>query len=186
MKVERNMVVRLDYALRDDDGVLLDATEGRVFEYLHGYGNLIPALEAALEGKGEGEAFVVRIEPEDAYGLHDESAVITVPRDRFSADVQVVPGNMVETQGPDGRIEMLILAVEGDQVTVDLNHPLAGLRLHFDGRIGGLRPGHPDEIKHRRVHPGGHHLMVEDSTYMGDWSDEGGANDSATEGGARG
>lgn len=168
MKVEQNIVVRLDYTLRDDDGEVLDVTTGRVFEYLHGYGNLIPALEAALEGKVEGERFAVTIEPEDAYGLHDESAVVVVPRDRFAPEVQVVPGNMVETQGPDGRIEMLILAVDGERVTVDLNHPLAGLRLHFEGMIGGLRPGHPDEIKHRRVHPGGHHLMVNDSTYFGD------------------
>ena len=179
MKVEQNMVVRLDYTLRDDDGEILDSTAGRVFEYLHGYGNIIPALEAALEGKCSGDRFALTIEPEDAYGLHDEAAVVVVPRDRFAPEVQVVPGNMVETQGPEGRIELLILEVNGEQVTVDLNHPLAGLRLHFEGAVGDLRLGHPDEIKHRRVHPGGHHLMVKDSTYVGDWDvgavDEGGA-----------
>ncbi|WP_407276109.1 peptidylprolyl isomerase [Halothiobacillus sp. DCM-1] len=181
MKVAQNKVVRLDYTLRDDDGEVLDSTANRVFEYLHGYGNLIPALEAALEGKAEGERFSVVIEPEDAYGLHDPEAVVTVPRARFAPEVQVVPGNMVETQGPEGRIELLILAVDGDQVTVDLNHPLAGLRLHFEGTVVDLRDGHPDEIKHRRVHPGGHHLMVQDSTFLGDWHDE-----PDTEAGARG
>lgn len=169
MQIEKNVVTRIDYTLKDDDDVVIDKTDGRIFEYIHGFGNLIPALEAALEGKHEGERFNVTIEPEDAYGLHDETAVIKVPRDRFDPAVELVEGNMVETLGPEGRIEMLILSVDDDEVTVDLNHPLAGLRLHFDVEVGALRMGHADEIKHGRVHPGGHHLMVADSTYTGDW-----------------
>ena len=171
MQIEKNVVARLNYVLKDDDGAIIDATESRVFEYIHGFGNLIPALEEQLSGKEEGDRFQITIEPEDAYGLHDESAVINVPRSRFDPAVELVEGNMVETLGPEGRIEMLILSVDGDEVTVDLNHPLAGLRLHFDVEVGALRMGHPDEIKHGRVHPGGHHLMVGDSTYMGDWEE---------------
>ncbi|MHB1230341.1 MAG: FKBP-type peptidyl-prolyl cis-trans isomerase [Halothiobacillus sp.] len=173
MQIEKNVVVRLEYVLTDDDAAVIDTTEGRGVEYIHGYGNLIAPLEAELTGKREGDAFQLTVEPEDAYGLHDDSAVITVPRAQFAPEVALVAGNMVETLGPDGRIELLILAVADDEVTVDLNHPLAGLRLNFAGTVGVLRAAHPDEIKHGRVHPGGHHLMVGDSTYMGDWVDEG-------------
>jgi FKBP-type peptidyl-prolyl cis-trans isomerase SlyD len=170
MPIEKNIVVRLEYVLTDDDGVVIDTTEGRGFEYIHGHGNLLAPLEAHLEGLCEGAGFELTIEPEMAYGLHDESAVITVPRARFAPEVVLVPGNMVETLGPEGRIELMILAVDGDEVAVDLNHPLAGLRLHFAGTVGVLRAAHADEIKHGRVHPGGHHLMVGDSTYTGDWT----------------
>ncbi|HQS02847.1 MAG: hypothetical protein B7Y07_05370 [Halothiobacillus sp. 24-54-40] len=168
MPIEKNIVVRLEYVLTDEDGVVIDTTEGRGFEYIHGHGNLLAPLEAYLEGLCEGASFQLTIEPEAAYGLHDEHAVITVPRARFAPEVVLVEGNMVETLGPEGRIELMILAVDGDEVTVDLNHPLAGLRLHFSGTVGVLRAAHADEIKHGRVHPGGHHLMVGDSTYTGD------------------
>jgi FKBP-type peptidyl-prolyl cis-trans isomerase SlyD len=193
MPIEKNVVVRLEYVLTDDDGAVIDATTGHGFEYIHGHGNLLSPLEAHLEGLGEGDHFTLTIEPEEAYGLHDESAVITVPRDRFDPAVELVEGNMVETLGPNGRIEMMILAVNGDTVTVDLNHPLAGLRLHFAGTVGVLRAAHLDEIKHGRVHPGGHHLMVGDSTYMGDFNsaeqrrdERGGAIDGLDDGAADG
>lgn len=171
MLIEQDTVVRMRYVLTDDDGEVIDDTAERGFEYIHGHGNLIPALETALAGKTEGDRLELTIEPEAAYGLHDETAVLTVPRSRFAPEVVLIEGNMVETLGPEGRIEMLILKIDGDEVTVDLNHPLAGLRLHFVIDIGPIRMGHADEIKHGRVHPGGHHLMVGDSTYMGDWQD---------------
>lgn len=164
MKIEKDRAVRLDYVLRDDDNEIIGAAEE--FEYIHGHGNLIPKLEEGLEGAVEGEQRMVVIDPEDAYGLHDPEAVIVVPRDRFSSDVELVEGNMVETTGPHGRIEMMILEINGDDIKVDLNHPLAGFRLHFDVTVGPVREAHPDEIKHGRVHPGGHHLMVEDSSYI--------------------
>ncbi len=198
MSIEKNIVVRLEYVLRDDDGAVIDATDGRGFEYIHGHGNLLRPLEDHLNGLNEGDQFALTIEPEEAYGLHDAVAVLTVPRDRFDPSVELVEGNMVETLGPDGRIELMILAVSDDTVTVDLNHPLAGLRLHFAGTVGVLRAAHADEIKHGRVHPGGHHLMVGDSTYTGDFKpiapgrdggdgvDDGSAGDAGGDGGGGG
>ncbi|HUX82289.1 MAG TPA: peptidylprolyl isomerase [Halothiobacillus sp.] len=184
MLIEQNTVVRMRYVLTDDDGAVIDDTAERGFEYIHGHGNLIPVLEAALAGKAEGDRLELTIEPEDAYGLHDESAVLTVPRSRFAPEVVLVEGNMVETLGPEGRIEMLILKIDGDDVLVDLNHPLAGLRLHFAIDVGPVRMGHADEIKHGRVHPGGHHLMVGDSTYMGDWQETDGTHGNEADGGS--
>ncbi|MGM0516861.1 MAG: FKBP-type peptidyl-prolyl cis-trans isomerase [Pseudomonadota bacterium] len=163
-RVAKDRVVRVHHVMRDDDGQVLAETQVDGFEYIHGHGNLIPGLEAALEGHAEGDEIEVTVEPEDAYGLHDAEAVVDVPIERIDAKAELVPGNMVEAHGPEGRIEMLILEVGENTVKVDLNHPLAGFRLHFSARIGPIRDAHPDEIKHGRVHPGGHHLMTSDSS----------------------
>ncbi len=162
--VEKDRVVRVFHVMRDDDGAILADTRVDGFEYIHGHGNLIAGLEDALEGHVEGDEIEVTVEPEQAYGLHDPEAVVDVPRERIDARAALVPGNMVEAQGPEGRIEMLILEVGDGTVKVDLNHPLAGFRLHFSARVGLVRDAHPDEIKHSRVHPGGHHLMTSDSS----------------------
>ncbi len=162
--VEKDRVVRVFHVMRDDDGAVLADTRVDGFEYIHGHGNLIPGLEAALEGHVEGDEIEVTVEPEQAYGLHDAEGVIEVPRERIEAQAELAPGNMVEAHGPEGRIEMLILEVGDQTVKVDLNHPLAGFRLHFTARVGLVREAHPDEVKHGRVHPGGHHLMTKDSS----------------------
>ena len=164
MPVEKDKVVRVFHVMRDDDGAVLADTRVDGFEYIHGHGNLIPGLEAELEGHVEGDEVEVTVEPEQAYGLHDPEGVVEVPRERIQGEAELVPGNMVEAHGPEGRIEMLILEVGDQTVKVDLNHPLAGFRLHFTARIGPVRDAHPDEIKHGRVHPGGHHLMTSDSS----------------------
>ncbi|KTG17154.1 MULTISPECIES: peptidylprolyl isomerase [unclassified Guyparkeria] len=164
MPVEKDKVVRVYHVMRDDDGAILADTLVDGFEYIHGHGNLIPGLEEALEGHAEGDEVEVSVEPEQAYGLHDPEGVVEVPRDRIEGEAELEAGNMVEAHGPEGRIEMLILEVGEKTVKVDLNHPLAGFRLHFTARIGPVRDAHPDEVKHGRVHPGGHHLMTSDSS----------------------
>ncbi|MCL7750756.1 peptidylprolyl isomerase [Guyparkeria hydrothermalis] len=162
--VEKDRVVRVYHVMRDDDGAILADSRVDGFEYIHGHGNLIPGLEAALEGHVEGDEIEVTVEPEQAYGLHDPEGVVEVPRERIEAQAELAPGNMVQAHGPEGRIEMLILEVGDQTVKVDLNHPLAGFRLHFTARVGAIRDAHADEIKHGRVHPGGHHLMTSDSS----------------------
>ncbi|HZJ81127.1 MAG TPA: peptidylprolyl isomerase [Guyparkeria sp.] len=164
LPVEKDRAVRVFHVMRDDDGVVLADTRADGFEYIHGHGNLVVGLENALKGHVEGDEIEVTVEPEQAYGLHDAEGVVEVPRERIEAQAELVPGNMVEAHGPEGRIEMLILEVGDETVKVDLNHPLAGFRLHFFARIGPVRVAHPDEIKHGRVHPGGHHLMTGDSS----------------------
>ncbi|MFP4154402.1 MAG: FKBP-type peptidyl-prolyl cis-trans isomerase [Halothiobacillaceae bacterium] len=168
MKVGKDKVVGLEFEVRNDLDELVDSSEGRAFEYLHGYSTLVPGLEQALEGREAGETFKVTVEPEEAYGLHDPAHVISVSRDKLDPGIELVEGNMVETQGPYGRIELMIVKFDDEHVWLDANHPLAGVRLHFNCRIGPVREAHPDEIKHKRPHPGGHHLMVSDSSYWGD------------------
>lgn len=161
--VSADHVVQVFHIMKDDDGRILADTTAEGFEYLHGHNLLIPALEQALDGCKTDDEISITVEPEDAYGLHDPESVADIPRSRIENDeVELVPGNMIQTYGPEGRIEMLILEVSDDAVKVDLNHPLAGFRLHFEATVGVIRKAHPDEIKHRQVHPGGHHLMTAD------------------------
>ncbi len=166
MVVSKDKVVMIQYTLRDDQGQVLDATpHDDAFAYLHGYGNLILGLERALEGRSEGDAFEVSVPPEEAYGAHEPAGVIQVPRASLSNEVVVEVGHLVQAQGPEGRMEFCIAAFDDDTVTLDGNHPLAGKTLHFSVKVGPVRDAHADEIKHRRVHPAGHHLMVADSSF---------------------
>lgn len=172
MIVEKDKAVYFDYTLTDDEGTVLDTTEGQgEFAYIHGHGNLIAGMEKGLEGRREGEAFEITVEPEEGYGEYVEEAVVSMPRSTLEeAGVDVEPGVRVQAQGPEGPIDMTIVDFDDDTVTLDANHPLAGKRLHFAIRVAAIREAHPDEKKHGRLHPGGHHLMVEDSSFDGDLS----------------
>ncbi|HES76403.1 MAG TPA: peptidylprolyl isomerase [bacterium] len=168
--VGADKVVFIHYTLSDEAGQVIDSTLGdEPLAYLHGHANLIPGLERALDGRAEGEVFEVLVAPEDAYGAHDPAGLIDVPRSSLSEEVEIAVGNQVQAQGPEGRMEFTIVAFDDEMVTLDGNHPLAGMALHFAIEVGTIREAHPDEIKHHRVHPAGHHVMVADSSF-----DEGG------------
>ncbi len=165
MEVGQDKVVFIHYTLSDAEGQVIDSTLGdEPLAYLHGHANLIPGLERALDGRSEGEVFEVVIAPEEAYGVRDPGGLIEIPRTALSEDVVVEIGNQVQAQGPEGRMEFSIVAFDDEMVTLDGNHPLAGVTLHFALEVGTIREAHPDEIKHHRVHPAGHHLMVADSS----------------------
>lgn len=178
MAVSQDKVVFIHYTLRDTGGQVLDSTvNDEALAYLHGHGNLIVGLERALDGREEGDAFAVVIAPEEAYGAHDPGGLIDVPRSSLSEDVGIEIGNQVQAQGPEGRIEFTIVNFDDEMVTLDGNHPLAGQTLHFEIEVGAIRDAHPDEIKHHRVHPAGHHLMVTDSSFDESMLDDSAADD---------
>lgn len=173
MKVGKDKVVFIHYTLSDAAGEVIDSTVGdEALAYLHGHGNLIVGLERALEGRVEGEVFEVLIAPEDAYGARDPGGLIDVPRSALSEEVEIEVGNQVQAMGPEGRMEFTIVSFDDEMVTLDGNHPLAGMTLHFAVEVGTIREAHADEIKHHRVHPAGHHLMVADSSADLDVADE--------------
>ena len=158
-KITQNAVVSLDYTLTNDAGDILDKSENGQFVYLHGANNIIPGLEKALNDKSLNEKFDVTIEPADAYGLKDESKKQVVGKEMFEADSPIEPGVQFHAQSPEG--EMLVITVtevNGDEVTIDGNHPLAGERLHFSIEVKEIRDASEEEISHGHVHgPDGHH-----------------------------
>lgn len=157
MVIEKNRVVSIDYKLVDDDGDLIDSSEeGDPLVYLHGNGNIIPGLERQLEGKNEGESVSCVIPPADAYGERDESLIFTVGKDEFEGS-EVEVGMQFEAHSESGAQIVTVVAVEGEEVKVDANHPLAGESLHFDVKIIGVREASAEELSHGHVHGAHHH-----------------------------
>jgi FKBP-type peptidyl-prolyl cis-trans isomerase SlyD len=158
--VSDGVVVAIHYTLKNDAGETLDSSAGAdPLEYLHGAGNIVPGLESALTGKRVGERFNVVVAPADGYGERDARGVQRVPRDSFPPEVDVQPGMAFLADGPDGEpVQVWVSAIEGERVVIDLNHPLAGVTLHFDVEISALRAAHAEEIAHGHPHgPDGHH-----------------------------
>jgi FKBP-type peptidyl-prolyl cis-trans isomerase SlyD len=151
-------VVTVHYKLTDDQGNVLDSSEGsKPMAYLHGAGNIIPGLEKALEGKAEGDSLQVRVEPAEAYGEVNPEGIKTIEKTAFQGVESVEPGMAFEAQTPDGTKQQIVVKkVEGDAVTIDTNHPLAGVALNFDVQIVGVREATKEELDHGHSHDGGH------------------------------
>jgi len=165
--VRRNRVVFVHMQVFDESGELLQSTEqDGPFSYLHGHGNLIDKLEASLDGLMPGEHCEIDISPAEGYGERVEDVIIDVPLSSLAEGMAVEIGTQVAANGPDGQMEFTVVGITDEQVTLDANHPLAGKNLLFKLQVEAVRPAHKDEIKHKRPHPAGHHLMMEDSSFQ--------------------
>lgn len=146
----------MDYALRDDEGNLIDQSQpGQPLTYLHGHQNIIPGLEAALEGKEVGDAIEVRIAPGEAYGETNPNLEQVVARDRFQGVSDIQVGMQFQASTDQGPVSVRVTKVDDETVTVDGNHPLAGKHLNFDVSIKDIRPGTEEEIAHGHIHQSG-------------------------------
>ncbi len=160
MQIADKAVVAIDYTLRNDEGEVLDSSEGaQPLAYLHGAANIIPGLEQALLGKKAGDELEVSVEPEDAYGEFSLELVATLERSMFEGVEELLPGMQFHASAPDGGMQVVTVRdVDGDQVTVDGNHPLAGQRLHFKVKVVSVREATAEELDHGHAHgEGGHH-----------------------------
>ena len=157
MQITDNTAVSFHYTLTNNSGEQLDTSVGaEPLLYLHGAGNIIPGLEAALLGKKAGEKLQVSIPPEQAYGLLDENMVQVVSKKMFDGmDVEI--GMQFHADVSYGSGVITITAINGDDVTIDGNHPLAGEHLNFDVEIVDVRPATADEIAHGHIHGAGCH-----------------------------
>jgi FKBP-type peptidyl-prolyl cis-trans isomerase SlyD len=152
--IGENTVVSMHYKLTDNSGEVLDSSEGaQPLNYLHGAGNIIPGLERALVGKTEGDSLQVEIKPEDAYGEVRPDMIQVVPRAAFQGVESIEPGMAFEARGDGGAAQRIVVKeVSGDEITVDANHPLAGVELNFDVQIVNVRAATEEEIAHGHVH----------------------------------
>jgi len=143
-----NLVVSMHYRLTDDDGNELDSSEGyEPMSYLHGARNIIPGLENALTGKVEGDSLVVKVEPAAGYGEVIQELIQTVEREEFQDAESLEAGMVFEANAPDGSLQrIMVVKVEGNEITIDANHPLAGVTLNFDVKIVGVRKATAEEI----------------------------------------
>lgn len=158
MQISTGKVVFIDYTLTDDDQEIIDSSRGgEPLGYLHGVGQLVPGLEAALEGRTAGESFQVVVSPEDGYGQPDPALVAVIPADQIEGVDEIEEGMQLHTETEDGEQTVIVTKIEGNEVTIDANHPLAGLTLHFDVTVREVRDATPEELDHGHAHgPDGH------------------------------
>ncbi len=154
MKIGENSVVSIDYTLKGDDGTVIDTSEGRdPLSFIYGIGAIIPGLEKELDGKTAGDSFAVTIAPEDGYGQYDEARMVEVPKEQIEGADGMTEGVQVQAQREDGGIEILTVASIGEKsVTLDGNHPLAGMNLHFNVDVKDVREATKEELEHGHVH----------------------------------
>ena len=159
MQIANDKVVTIHYTLTNDEGDLLDSSKDQdPLAYLHGSGNIIPGLENALTGRSIGDTFNIEVAPEDGYGVRDNEMVQSGPRSAFEGVDNIEPGMQFQAQSPDGIQLVTVIDLDGDEIILDGNHPMAGFTLHFDVEVINIREATQEELDHGHVHgAGGHH-----------------------------
>ncbi len=155
MNISKDTVVTLNYTVNAGPG---QPPESGQQAYLHGgYGNTFAKLEAALEGQAPGFATTLVLQPEDAFGVRDESLVRTIPKSEFPPGVKV--GGQLRGMTDDGREQVFnVVKIKGPQVLLDGNHPFAGKVLRFTLKVLEVRAATPEEVTHGHAHGvHGHH-----------------------------
>ena len=151
MKIDKDTAVTLQFKVTDLQGKLVeDGKEPSV--YLHGgYGNTLPKIEEALTGRENGYQVTLDLQPQDAFGVRDESLLRTLPKKQFPTGVKV--GGQLEGHGDDGHVMVFnVMKIKGDTVLLDGNHPLAGKALRFAIKVLDVRQASQEEIAHQHVH----------------------------------
>jgi FKBP-type peptidyl-prolyl cis-trans isomerase SlyD len=158
MQIADNMAVSIHYTLTNDDGEVLDSSiDDEALVYLHGGGNIISGLEKALHGKVAGDKLNVRIPPEDAYGELMEEMIQVISRDMFEGIDNVEVGMQFHADVSSGSGVVTVVNIEDDDITIDGNHPLAGIALTFDVEVIDVRAATEEEVAHGHIHGAGCH-----------------------------
>jgi len=152
MEASPDTVVTIDYTLKGDNEEVIDTSEGREpLSYLHGHGNIVPGLEKAIEGKTEGDEISVTVEPEEGYGPHRPELVQNVSMEAFAGIGEVEPGMKFNAESAQGPLIVTVTRIEGEQVTIDANHDLAGKELNFDVTVRDVREASQQELEQGKV-----------------------------------
>jgi len=154
-------VISFHYTLKNNEGEVLDSSSGsEPLSYLEGSGQIIPGLEEQIALLTVGDKRTVNVEAARAYGTHDAELVMDVPRSRLPKSEDLAVGDQFAGRGPDGEAGNIFTVVNlsEESVTLDGNHPLAGVDLTFEVEITEMREATADEVAHGHAHgPGGHH-----------------------------
>jgi FKBP-type peptidyl-prolyl cis-trans isomerase SlyD len=173
LAVGPDTAVTLSYVLFDEHGEAVDqATDADPLTYVHGYAQIVPGLERGLTGLHAGDRREIVIEPEEAFGEHEDSGVLEVDKADFPDASGIEVGDEFVAHGPDGEpLAMRVVEILPDAFRVDTNHPLAGQTVRFEVHVSDVRAASEDEIsdaqadlegrvEHEHEHDGccgGHH-----------------------------
>jgi FKBP-type peptidyl-prolyl cis-trans isomerase SlyD len=149
-------VVTFHFNLRDPQGRLLDTSSGgEPVVYLEGAGQIIDGLDEQLRGEPAGTRKAVGVPAARAYGLRDDTLVQKVARRQLPVEGELCVGDQFRAGDDDQAPVVTVAAVEGDEVLLDANHPLAGMDLRFEVEIIAVRPATADELRHGHAHGAG-------------------------------
>ncbi|NLZ78818.1 MAG: peptidylprolyl isomerase [Gammaproteobacteria bacterium] len=159
MLITNQHVVAIDYTLSNDAGEVIDSSAGaEPLVYLHGASNIVAGLENALTGKAVGDELEVSVEPQDAYGEYSAELITNLGREMFEGVDELEVGMQFHASAPDGGMQIVTIRdIDGDQVTIDGNHPLAGQQLNFKVKVVSIREASEEEVAHGHVHGEGGH-----------------------------
>ncbi len=164
MIAEKNNVVSIVYELRSgskEGDVVESLNPENPLTFLFGTGGLLPKFEENLSGLASGDSFEFLLGLEDAYGPVVDNAIVHVPQSVFEVDGKIDEslmqiGSMVPMMDSEGRrLNGKVIAIEGDAVKMDFNHPMAGNDLHFKGQVTEVRNASDEELTHGHVHAAG-------------------------------
>ena len=146
-------VIGFHYTLTNSKNEVLDnSAEHGPLVFLEGVGQIIPGLEKEIVAMNIGDKKVINVPAADAYGNKNDELVITVQRSQFPEDAQLNIGDVFQVNQDQGLPPFAVIAIEGDEVTLDGNHPLAGEDLNFDIEITELREATETEVAHGHAH----------------------------------
>lgn len=150
MVVTKNNIISIYYIVTDLDGNEIDSNkEFEPLQYLHGGENILPSIDAALEGAVINEEREVILEPHQAYGDYNDQLIVSVNKEKFPAHLGHPEQGMIVDIDEGG--EMIVIALKDDKVILDGNHPLAGKTLHFSVKVVSVREATTDELQQK--HP---------------------------------
>lgn len=148
MKVADDVVVEFNYKLKDEEGNLLDSSDGsKPFVYTHGKAQVIPGIEKNLEGKQAGDNIMAVLPPDEAYGDYNDQLITQVKKDQINADEEIEVGMALQAQTPQGTQVLFVKGFEDENVILDANHPLAGKTLHFNIDVINVREATKEEME---------------------------------------
>lgn len=164
MKVEKDKVVEIHYTLRLANGEVVDSTDGEApFPYLHGADNIVPGLEARLEGRRVGDRLSVPVAPAEGFGEYKEDLVHEIGLDAFPEEMDLAEGDEVFWVNDDEEeIPGIIEQIKDETMIANYNHPLAGETLTFDVEIMNIREATAEELDHGHAHDEHSHHHDED------------------------
>ncbi|MDD2384032.1 MAG: peptidylprolyl isomerase [Sulfurospirillaceae bacterium] len=148
MAISENQVVSIHYELKDvDSGEILDSNlNAAPLSFILGKGQIIPGLEEKLKELSEGESADITVLAADAYGVYDDNAVQTLPKEQF-AGLELHTGMTLYGQGEHGEtVQVTVKNFNDETVEIDFNHPLAGKDLLFAVSVTEIREATADEM----------------------------------------
>lgn len=149
MNITKDKVVSFTFHLKDEENNIIDK-RAEPTHYLHGYQHILPLIEQGLEGKTVGDKVKIPIPPEQAYGMPEEKLIRTLPANQFPS-VENLQVGMKVYPNDKHHLVMKIIKIEGEHITVDANHPLAGQTLNFEVTVLNVRDATQDEIQSQKV-----------------------------------